>query len=130
MSLYSGSGGKIVVLSHSSAELQVGNYRLRKLARLADTTNSSTGGGEQRKKVVKGGQLNAEVFWDSANTPETLGIDEGEEWTAALYLGDSTLKHNSCTFITESLEVTGCDQNGVVRYALSAFHQGILPDPA
>src|SRR4051812_33707323 len=118
--IVSGYGGKI---TKGAVDLAVASWKLRKASRLGDATHSLTGGSEYRKKIVRGGMLTAEVMWDSTNTPETTGIDDGDEFNATLNLGDSALKYTGVPFISESLELIGCDMNGVVRYTLTAYAQ-------
>lgn len=121
--------GRIVITS-GTVDLAVGSYTLTKRGTLAETTNSTTGGWERHKKVKRGGDLTAKVFWDPAHTPEALNIDIGDEFTCDLYIGDSGQKYAAVPFTCETIALKGCDQNGVAEYDLTAKSNGTIPDPA
>jgi hypothetical protein len=127
--LFSATSGRIVILT-GGKDLAVGTYTFERTTQLADVGNSLSGGYEKRKRIRKGGRLQAEVFWDSGAVPEELGIDQGDEFTADLYIGESGKKYAAVPLITDTLAVMGCTQDNVVKYNLTAYANGVIPDPS
>jgi hypothetical protein len=125
----SGHGGTIKITGEST-DPKVGSWELEKMAVLADTTDASRSGWEHRTKVRKGGRLTAEIFWDSAANAEDLSLDAGDTFEADLKLGDAAYHYADVDFIVETCTVTGCDQQGVVRFRVVAYAQGAIPDPS
>jgi hypothetical protein len=84
----SGTSGRIVIIE-SNKELAVGEYTLERAATLADIANSLTGGWDKSKRIRRGGKLTATIDWDAGVTPEAAGVDEGDEFTANCWIGDT-----------------------------------------
>lgn len=120
-----------IVINTGTKDLAAGNYTFNRRATLGETTNSTTSAWETQKKIKRGGDLSAHVFWDSTGgySPEGLGIDMGDSFTCDLYIGDSGFKYAAAPFICETIALKGCDNNGVVEYDLTAKSNGALPDP-
>ncbi len=131
MAHYSGSEGKVIITSAAGTpELEVTGWTLEKAATLAEITNSTTAKACKYKLVKKGGTCTLDIIWDSVKTPEDCSLDEGDELTADLRLGDSGKEYNNVPLIVERLSVTGCTQDGVVTYQVNANINGTVPDPA
>src|SRR3954464_10558634 len=109
--------GRIRITTASNKEPAVGNYTFTRRGTLGETTNSLTSGNETHKLVKKGGDLSAKVFYDPAAgyTPEALGIDIGDSFSADLFIGGSGLGYAAVPFVCESIAVKGCDSNGVTE---------------
>jgi hypothetical protein len=122
-----GNGGAISV---GSDTFSVGSWTLTKRSTLGEFTHSGTSGWETHVGTKKGADLRAEIMWDSASTPESDGVDAGDAFTATLEIGDSTIKYTSVPFVCESMELTGCTQDGVVKATINAKSSGAVPDPA
>lgn len=124
----SGHGGQITIATVST-DIRVEGWKMSRRATLAETTDASRSGWEHRTKVKKGATLTATILWSSDIAPEDASLDAGDTFTATLKLGDSTKRYASVEFICESCDVTGCDQNGVVRAEITAHSNGAVPDP-
>lgn len=129
IALKSGTGGKIVITSASSAELAVGTYTVTRTNKQDEVTGSHTLGWETFQTIVRGGSIQAEIFWDTNKTPEDCSLDEGEEFTADLYIGSSGKKYAGVILLTESLTFVGCSQDAVVHYTLQAKINSKPGDP-
>jgi hypothetical protein len=123
--------GRILITSASNKEPAVGTYTLTRRGTLGETTNSLTSGWETHKLIKKGGDFSAKVFYDptSGYTPEALGIDMGDSFTADMYIGDTGLKYAAVPCVCETIAVKGCDSNGIVEYDITAKTSGAIPDP-
>lgn len=120
-----------IVITTGTKDLAVGNYTFTRRGTLGETTNSTTAGWETNKKIKRGGDLSASVFWDSTSgySPEGMGIDMGDAFTCDLFIGDSGFKYATVPFVCETIAIKGCDSNGMVQYDLTAKSNGPLPDP-
>lgn len=127
--LKSGTGGKIVITSASSAELAVGTYTVTRTNKHDDVTGSHTAGWETFKTVVRGGSITGEIFWDASKTPEDCALDEGDEVTADLHIGSSGKKYAGVKLLMESLALVGCSQDAVVHYTFNAKINALPADP-
>lgn len=125
----SGTGGKIIVTSASAAELAVGSYTLTKKNKHGDITSSNTGGWETATIIVRGGSINAKIFWDTTASmnPEALGLDVG--FTANLWIGSTGKMYGGVVLLTESLALVGCSQEGVVEFDVEAKINSALGNP-
>src|SRR5882724_6015746 len=116
---WSGQGGDVVVdgTTHPVAE-----WQLSKSAVLADSTTSASGC-KKRKKVLGDTSFTMNMPWDSDETPEELGLEEGAEIDSIkLYLGESGLMH-SFAGIVEKVDVV-CDAKGdIIRETVSGYAQ-------
>jgi hypothetical protein len=123
----SGSEGKVF---RGSTELLCVRWVLTRGGTLDDITNSTSGGAMKRKKVKTGGSCTFDLLWDSTAEPEATGLDFGDEFTADLRIGGSARAYNAVPFIVESCVITGCSQENVVGFSVTAHVNGVIPDPA
>lgn len=122
----SGHGGYITV---GGTRLDVTEWQLNKTARLAEVTNSGSGGVVKRHKIVEDAQFTIQVPWDSENIPDTdISLDVGDEPALVLYVGDSG-KTYSFTGIVESVQPVVNNQNDIVRMTVTGYANGVVTDP-
>jgi hypothetical protein len=118
---WSGQGGH--AKNGAGVTQPVSTWRLRKTARLADSTTSASGG-ETRAKVLGGGQGSFDFPWDSDLLPEAAGWVAGSIISSLrLWLGASGLMY-SFTAIIESVEIVNDARNDIDRCVVNFFSQG------
>lgn len=126
---YSGAQGKIVITAPAAKTPPVGSYTLNKRAKLSESTHSGSGGGEERTKVNRGGTVSFMCNYDATDTPEAIGMAEGDEFTANLWIGESGKMYSPVTLIVENIDIVGVSQDSHVTYSGTAYVQGALGDP-
>jgi len=126
MPFHSGVGGKVEI---GSTVIPITDWQFTKTARLAEVTNSGSGGIAEWKKVLveAAGSFNAP--WDSDQLPDVdVTLDAGDTVTLDLFCGDST-KFYVVPSIIESVQVVTNTQNDVVRYTVNFRSNGTITDP-
>lgn len=105
-------------------------WTLDKTSRLADVTDSSAGGFERRKLIVRGGTFKFEFIWKDDNIPDTdATLDAGTEGTLRFYLGATTgNKFYKFAAIIESVELVN-SQVDVIKGTVSGFVNGAITNP-
>lgn len=129
-SYVSGQGGHAIPTGVANAtSYPVAEWRLRKTARLAESTTSASGG-EERVNVLRGGQVTLNVPWNATNgqQPETVGFQEGASLQLGLILGGGSLWY-VFTCIVETLEIICNSTNDIVRLTISGYAQGKIAAP-
>lgn len=110
---HAGHGGKVTA---GTNDLAILTWSLPRHAKLAEITNSGSGGIEQWFKLIKGGTFQFKAIWDSTLIPEVdAGMDVGDSVTLKFYLGDST-KFYQFVGLIEHVSSQVDNQNGVVIY--------------
>lgn len=112
--------------SGNGSSLQIGGTslnctltRLRKMSRLAETTNSGTSS-SQYQNVVKDHSWSASIPWDSTNIPDTtFGLTEGAVVTLQFNMGGSTKFETLTGTTVESLEDIMDSKGDIIRTEVS-----------
>lgn len=123
---HTGVSGKAMV---GATDVPVTDWSLTLTARLAETTNSASGGVATWQKVLEEGSGTFNAPWDSTQVPDTdVDLGPGDTGTLKLYCGDST-KFFSFSFIVESLTTVVNTQNDIVRYTVAFKSNGVITHP-
>jgi hypothetical protein len=127
-SYWGGTGGHWKL--GAAVVIPVGEWRIRRRARLADAT-VSTSTGETRASVMRGGQGSAQLIWDSDATPESLGLREGAQVNDARFLFGGSPWMLQVAIIIEDVEyVSVANMNAdLIRANVTFYVQGAVPDP-
>lgn len=125
MANWSGNGSSLVI---AAAALATTLTRLRKMARLAETTNSGTSS-SQYQAVVSDHSWSASCVWDDTNLPDTdFGLIEGAVVTLKFNMGASGKFETLTNTTVESLEDIMDARNDVIRTDISG-KGGVLTRP-
>lgn len=123
---HSGQSGYITV---TGTRLDITDWQHTLTARLAEKTNSGSGGHAQFHKVLEEGQGSCNIPWDSENIPDVdITLDTGDEFTFRGYLGDSG-KFYQYPAIVESTQVTVNTQNDIIRMTVNYRVNGAVTKP-
>lgn len=122
---WSANGSSIII---AAATLAVTMSRVRKFARLAETTNSGTSS-SQYQKVVSDHSWSASIPWDSTNLPDTdFGLVEGTVVTITFNMGGSAKTEVLTNTTVESLEDIMDSKGDIIRTEVSG-KGGVLTRP-
>lgn len=99
-------------------------WELTKQAVLTEITHSGSGGWQQRKAIVRGGQFSLEIVWDANTVPDSdVSLDQGDEPVVKLKRG-ANAGYYRFPAIIESLKITDDQQKDVLRAAIQGFVNG------
>jgi hypothetical protein len=127
VALHMGHGGKLVKTGSPNVDVHVVDWAYRRKSRLAEATNSSTGGYAKWKGTVKEGQGTATLQWDSSATPETLGIIEGAELTFQFHKGSSG-HYATVAVVIEECGYNNDNTQGLVMFDISFKLNGAITE--
>lgn len=143
MATESGVGGKMVGAVY---EYRVFNWQLESNPNLVEDTNASQvvegqAGHTHRTKLKMDHKLTAEIYVgppgeqsdiaDLSSQPEDSEIVEGADVTLSLKVGTSGggfSWYNNWTFKIDTVNLVGCDANGLARYTVTMFATETKPD--
>ncbi len=99
-------------------------WEMTRNAVLTEITHSGSGGCQQRKAVVRGGQFTLDFVWDANNCPDfDVTLDAGDEPLIALKRG-ANAGYYQFPAIVESMKLTDDNQKDVLRGTVSGFING------
>jgi hypothetical protein len=126
-----GHGGAFVVGTGAGTEVGIFTWTLNKDPRLAETTNSGTGGSTRYKRTVKDNSWTIELPVDSDQILETvLSLDSGSELAQVKFqLGESALAYTLTNTTVETMVPVVNNQNDIVRMTITG-KGGALTGPA
>lgn len=142
MATESGVGGKAIGPFY---EYRVTNWQLESNPNLQEDTNSSqvVDGAvahthrisikmdhKLTMEVLVGGEGDTSDIADISSQPEESDLTEGAELAMNLKTGSSAgmLWYTSWTFIVDTVNLVGCDANGLARYTVTLHSQEDKPD--
>jgi len=125
MAFWSGNGSSLQI---GVTTLHCRMTRMRKAARLAETTHSGTSSSVYQQ-VVKDHSWSASIVWDDTNLPDTdFGLTEGAQVTLIFNIGGSGKTETLTGTTVESLEDIMDSTGDIIRTEITG-KGGVLTRP-
>lgn len=128
MAYKTGRGG---VMTFAATQLPVVEWKLRRRNNVANVTNAKSTGGN--RELITGPvneyEGTATILWDSAATPESLGLVDGASGTLSLTVGAGAVSYSITAFFAD-FEVSVNTREGAVQYTMTWQGSGTLSGPS
>lgn len=119
--------GGYVIPANSAIAYDVDEWQAEKMNVLVESTTSSCLG-RRRNATLLDASWTINVPWNSTNTPESVGLFEGNDLALEFRIGGSTLSYKF-DGIVEKLRCVSNDKGDIVRLVLSGFAQQGMGNP-
>lgn len=123
----SGVEGKLKI---SSSEKKVFLWVLDKDPHMTENTNGTTGGLVTFEPLKVQNTVEVDIYLDTGDTLESIGLTPGSQCTISLRIGTSTNGYMSWVCKAGKGQETGCDANGLARAHVTIHGHAALPSPS